>query len=58
MEYPISLYFFGMGIFLSTLALILAPGPIDIEAQRIKDIQSIPKNTQFVIYENPTSDLE
>lgn len=43
-----------MAIFFSTIALILAPGPIDIEAQRITDIQSIPKNTQFVIYENPT----
>jgi hypothetical protein len=32
----------------------LAPGPIDIEVQKITDIQSSPKNTQFVIYENPT----
>ena len=53
MEYPLSLFFWDGHILLYT-ALILAPGPIDIEAQKITDIQSSPKNSQFVIYENPT----
>jgi hypothetical protein len=49
-----SLFFFIIGVSLVVLALLLTLGSVKIEAVQLTSDQSIMKNIQFVIYENPT----